>query len=239
MSSQLSRAVHVLLRIRLSLSQIEFASRSRLRAGAQLADMELQDVAQHLMHALTSRQRSAPASSTPEGVVFFRAAEGAPARNSLLKAQAGWHVMDRHGAVMPKDRCPIAEADAFVLFDEAHCRGSDMKLRPDACAVLTLGPHMGREKLVQAAARMRQLEKEQSVILLGTDEACRSIREACQLTDATTIEPHHVMEWVLWNTADAHFQVSPADLLWRLRLLQSEATPSWSARCCSAICART
>lgn len=169
--------------------------------------MELHDVAQHLVDSLTERQRKEPSSATAEGVVFFQAAETIGVR-SLSKAQAGWYVMDMHGGVMPKDRCPIAEADAFVLFDEAHCRGSDMKLRPDACSVLTLGPHMGREKLVQAAARMRQLEKQQSVILLATEEACQSIRETCELACTTEIQPKHVIEWVLCNTAEAHFQVS-------------------------------
>lgn len=194
-------------------------------AGAQLADMELKDVAAFLVDGLTERQRSHPGAAAANSVVFFQsagttAASGGP---SEARAQAGWYVMDMHRRVMRKDRCPVAEADAFVLFDEAHCRGSDMKLRPDACAVLTLGPDMGREKLVQSAARMRQLEKRQTVALLGTAEVCRSIRETCGLRATTGIQPKDVVEWVLWNTAEGNAQVRPAaepvggDLPWICR----------------------
>lgn len=173
--------------------------------------MELQDVAQHLVNALTEQQRRAPQSVTAVGVVFFQSAgKAADANRPHSTTQAGWFVMDMRGRVMPKDRCPIVEADAFVLFDEAHCRGSDMKLRPDATAVLTLGPHMGRDKLMQAAARMRQLEKQQTVMLLGTDEACRSIRETCGVPVADSIQPKDVVEWVMWNTAEANVKVRGA-----------------------------
>eukprot|EP00892_Ulva_mutabilis_P010228 jgi/Ulvmu1/7578/UM038_0001.1 len=193
---------------RVSMQVLQFAidqgANAIIDAGAQLADMELRDVAQHAVAALTARQRASPDAVTASGVVFFQTAGAACGLAAGSRTQAGWYVMDLHGRVMAKDRCPIAEADAFVLFDEAHCRGSDMKLRPDACAVLTLGPDMGREKLVQAAARLRQLEKGQAVVLLGTDEVCRSIRETCEIPDTASIRPKGVIEWVLWNTAEAN-----------------------------------
>jgi hypothetical protein len=45
-----------------------------------------------------------------------------------------------------------------------------MKLKADAKALLTLGPGMCRDKLMQAAMRMRQLEKGQSIMLVATSE---------------------------------------------------------------------
>ena len=40
---------------------------------------------------------------------------------------------------------------ALTLFDEARCRGADLKLRPDAVGLLTLGPATCKDKLMQAA----------------------------------------------------------------------------------------
>lgn len=48
-----------------------------------------------------------------------------------------------------------------------------MKLKPDAKAILTLGPRMGRDKLMQAAVRMRQLEYGQTLTLVPNSEVCR------------------------------------------------------------------
>jgi hypothetical protein len=44
---------------------------------------------------------------------------------------------------------PIKEKDAFIYFDESHCRGSDMKLKSNAVALLTLGRKMCKDKLMQ------------------------------------------------------------------------------------------
>jgi hypothetical protein len=45
-----------------------------------------------------------------------------------------------------------------------------MKLKAHAKALLTLGPGMCRDKLMQAAMRMRQLEQRQSLVLVATSE---------------------------------------------------------------------
>lgn len=46
---------------------------------------------------------------------------------------------------------------ALTLFDEARCRGADLQLRADAVGLLTLGPATCKDKLMQAAGRMRKL----------------------------------------------------------------------------------
>jgi hypothetical protein len=48
-----------------------------------------------------------------------------------------------------------------------------MKLKEDAKALLTLGPAMCRAKLMQAAMRMRQLEQNQSLVLVAPTEVSR------------------------------------------------------------------
>jgi hypothetical protein len=49
----------------------------------------------------------------------------------------------------------ILEEDTFVIFNDARSRGSDMRLDPEAVAVVTLGPKLTTDKLMQGAGRMR------------------------------------------------------------------------------------
>lgn len=82
-----------------------------------------------------------------------------------------------------------------------------MKLKADAKAILTLGPNMGRDKFMQAAARLRQLAKSQSLVLAAPGDICTSIEEVCGLAPRADIQPQHVLKWVLWNTARANARV--------------------------------
>lgn len=72
---------------------------------------------------------------------------------------------------------PIRERDAFVIFDEAHCRGVDMKMR-DGRAVLTLGPDMCKDVMMQAAGRMRKLDRPEGhrLLLVATPQVDNAIR---------------------------------------------------------------
>jgi hypothetical protein len=79
------------------------------------------------------------------------------------------------------------ESECFVYFDESRCRGSDMKLKSSAVALVTLEPKMTKDKFLQGCARMRKLRmKGQSLILAGTSEV---------LSGNSTTE--HVLERIL------------------------------------------
>lgn len=94
-----------------------------------------------------------------------------------------------------------------------------MKLKANAKAILTLGPNMGRDKFMQAAARLRQLSKGQSLVLAVPGDICTSIKETCGLLQHTEIQTQHVLEWVLWNTSRANARVC-VPLLWIQMSLQ-------------------
>lgn len=70
--------------------------------------------------------------------------------------------------------CPLKKssfhaAECFVYFDESRCRGSDLQLKPDACALVTLEPDLTKDKFLQGVARMRKLGADgQSILLCGT-----------------------------------------------------------------------
>ena len=108
-----------------------------------------------------------------------------------------WWVRDGLGREWPKHASPIHEQDSFVYFDESRCRGTDMKLKLNAEAVLTLGPKMCKDKLMQAAGRMRQLESGQKLLIIAPDDVISKIR---LINNSVEIKPGHILRWVLSNT---------------------------------------
>jgi hypothetical protein len=55
-----------------------------------------------------------------------------------------------------------------VIFDEARTRGADLKMAEDVTAALSLGPQMTKDKLMQAAGRLRKIGRNQKMIILAT-----------------------------------------------------------------------
>ncbi|KAI9329926.1 hypothetical protein DFJ73DRAFT_901188 [Zopfochytrium polystomum] len=98
-----------------------------------------------------------------------------------------------------KELSSIPERDTFVIFDDARTRGADMKLPHDAVAVLTLGPAMVKDKLMQGAGRMRMLGTGQKLILCGTSEVTSTLRSQSDRVFPTVEE---VLKWVIRNTAE-------------------------------------
>ncbi|KAG3026700.1 hypothetical protein PC121_g3879 [Phytophthora cactorum] len=94
----------------------------------------------------------------------------------------------------------MLEKETFVIFDEARSRGSDMKLLPDAAAVLTLGPKLTKDKLMQGAGRMRQLGCNQSLWITSFDEVAQSILQISSLRELSSVSPIDVLNWVMDNT---------------------------------------
>ena len=113
---------------------------------------------------------------------------------------SGWRVIDHLGRSWLKHSSPIHERDAFVYFDESRCRGADMKLLTNSRAVLTLGPNMCKDKLMQAAGRMRQLEQGQKVVMIALDDVTAKICDFNSVGNPMEITPVHVLKWVLHNT---------------------------------------
>jgi hypothetical protein len=93
------------------------------------------------------------------GVVYF---------STLLNTWIVYEIENRRHTELLTS--PLVEAQCFVYFDESRCRGSEMKLQNDACALVTLEPKMTKDKFLQGCARMRKLDRGQSLILAGTSE---------------------------------------------------------------------
>ncbi|KAM6508481.1 hypothetical protein FALCPG4_018328 [Fusarium falciforme] len=115
-------------------------------------------------------------------------------------------VLDRSGKVEELQTSPFADQldQCLVFLDEAHTRGTDLRLPANYQAAVTLGASLTKDRLVQACMRMRKLGKGQTVVfcipreieqkillLLGqepsgshsitvSDVLCWAITETCQ-----------------------------------------------------------
>ncbi|TDH71197.1 hypothetical protein CCR75_002704 [Bremia lactucae] len=112
-----------------------------------------------------------------------------------------WMIAEKARRIeMPLKESSMLEKDTFVIFDEARSRGSDMKLLTDAVAVLTLGPKLTKDKMMQGAGRMRQLGCNQSLYIASFDEVAQSIFQFSGHQSSALVSPADVLNWVIDNT---------------------------------------
>ncbi|KAG2492072.1 hypothetical protein HYH03_009568 [Edaphochlamys debaryana] len=126
------------------------------------------------------------------------------------EGQRSWVVEDRQGRRAPRHASPIPEADTFVLFDDARCRGADLKLRLGAVGLLTLGPGSTKDKVMQAAGRLRQLGRGQKLWLAAAPDVAAKIRSGSGAAAVAALDARPcrsaaeaVLRWVMANTVDA------------------------------------
>ncbi len=149
-------------------------------AGALLAGVSGSAAAEHVIHHLLLDVKH-----HLKGVVYFENNE--------------WHVQNLHGRTWNFAASPIREDEAFVIFDERHCRGADMLLKQTAKAVLTLGPNMSKDKFMQAAGRLRQLGRGQSIVLVAQHDVHMDIISA-HTGNISAIATSSVLRWVMANS---------------------------------------
>ena len=164
-------------------------SSALIDAGASMAGLNNAEVAERILNL----QKMLPddAAAPLQGVVFFE-----PKFDT-------WYVLARNGGLTPLGSSPIHERDSFVYFDESRCRGADMKMKPTAQATLTIGPGMCKDKVMQAAGRMRKLALQQRLVLIVPAELVSKIHRANAIRPTNTTSPLtalHVMNWVMHNT---------------------------------------
>ncbi|EEY58354.1 uncharacterized protein PITG_01010 [Phytophthora infestans T30-4] len=112
-----------------------------------------------------------------------------------------WMIAEKsRRVVMPLKKASMLESETFVIFDEARSRGSDMKLPSNASAVLTLGPKLTKDKLMQGAGRMRQLGCNQTLWIASFDEVAQSLLQSSKEREITHLTAIDVLNWVMDNT---------------------------------------
>ncbi|POM75680.1 LOW QUALITY PROTEIN: Hypothetical protein PHPALM_7182 [Phytophthora palmivora] len=112
-----------------------------------------------------------------------------------------WMIAEKTRRIkVPLKKASMLEKETFVIFDEARSRGSDMKLLPNAAAVLTLGPKLTKDKLMQGAGRMRQLGCNQTLWIASFDEVAQSVLQTSEHSEESALTTLDVLNWVMDNT---------------------------------------
>ncbi|GLC35571.1 thioredoxin-disulfide reductase [Pleodorina starrii] len=170
-----------------------------LDCGALLAGASNRHAAEYLRQQLASRGDT---TARFQGVTYFD------------EAERSWVVCDLRGRRLPRHASPIAERDTFVIYDDARCRGADLQLRQSAVGLLTLGPGACKDKVMQAAGRLRQLGRGQRLHFTAavdvTDKILR-LRAAAAVSSSLSSSsssssapsPVDVLRWVMSNTVEA------------------------------------
>ena len=64
----------------------------------------------------------------------------------------------------------IPDHETFVIFDEYRTRGADMKMNANITGVISLGPNLTKDNLMQAAGRLRKIGRNQKIVFILTTE---------------------------------------------------------------------
>ncbi|KAH6230109.1 hypothetical protein HBI42_037710 [Parastagonospora nodorum] len=125
-------------------------------------------------------------------------------------------VLDRTGRVESFLTSPFAkQLDVCVVYlDEAHTRGTDLRLPLDYRACLTLGRGLSKDKLIQGCMRMRQLGKGQSVNFLVPEEVATKISE---ITKKDFDEEITIPDILVWSISETWADLRKSMALWAVQ----------------------
>ncbi|KAF9772556.1 hypothetical protein IL306_009726, partial [Fusarium sp. DS 682] len=120
-------------------------------------------------------------------------------------------VLTKEGRRTPLLASPFADdlTNCLVYLDEAHTRGTDLRLPPKAHGALTLRLGQTKDHTVQAAMRLRQLGTTQVVSFFIPPEVHQSIADLQNKTIHEQIDSADVIQWLLDNTCDQIEQLQP------------------------------
>ncbi|CAK7226304.1 hypothetical protein SBRCBS47491_006184 [Sporothrix bragantina] len=168
-----------------------------LDVGAQVLELSNLQAAQRWLEktALVDRNQTA------EAVVFFN-------YDDMLS------VVDRSGRVEPLQTSPyVKHLDACLVFlDEAHTRGTDLRLPTNYRAAVTLGADLTKDRLIQACMRMRKLGQGQSVVFCVPGEIQDKIRAVRGVSPGDITVPD-VLAWSIHETQQELHKYMP---LWAM-----------------------
>ncbi|KAL8419176.1 hypothetical protein RB594_002398 [Gaeumannomyces avenae] len=167
---------------------VDYRIRILIDAGAQILEMSNETVARR----------------------WLELTEDAPAALYFDESNKPW-MISRIGTKTPLLASAYADdlSQCLVYLDEAHTRGTDLKLPPMAKGALTLGLGQSKDKTVQAAMRLRQLGQTQAVVWFAPPEVHSSILDLQKKPAGSTLDSSDVIRWLLSNTCDGLEQLQP------------------------------
>ncbi|KAK3367194.1 hypothetical protein B0T24DRAFT_581750 [Lasiosphaeria ovina] len=134
-------------------------------------------------------------------------------------------VLTRNSNVAPFLTSPFASNTdrCLVFLDQAHTRGTDLKLPANYRAAVTLGPGVTKDTLVQACMRMRQLGQGQSVCFIVSPEMQKRIRTVCHIEQGQPLSVSDVLGWAISGAWDETARSVPLWATQGVRHLRQEA----------------
>ncbi|KAI2469049.1 hypothetical protein F4781DRAFT_395603 [Annulohypoxylon bovei var. microspora] len=125
-------------------------------------------------------------------------------------------VLDRKGHSEPLQASPFAtQLDVCLVFlDEAHTRGTDLKLPRDYRAAVTLGANLTKDRLVQACMRMRMLGEGQSVVFCVPEEIQAKIRARGSSSGLPADKEITVLDILAWTIGETWQDIHRSMGLW-------------------------
>ncbi|KAH9013669.1 hypothetical protein EDB84DRAFT_1671224 [Lactarius hengduanensis] len=146
-----------------------------LDVGAQMLELQNEELVQHWL-SLTPHISAA---------IFFNESDHLT-------------VLTQDGTVEPLTTSPFnRQLDKCIVYlDDAHTRGTDLKLPRGTRAAVTLGPKVTKDRLLQGCMRMRQLGKGQSVMFFAPGEVdqVRSPKMGIRVID--------ILRWAMHETCE-------------------------------------
>ncbi|KAE8149344.1 hypothetical protein BDV25DRAFT_156541 [Aspergillus avenaceus] len=138
-------------------------------------------------------------------------------------------VQYQNGKIAPLVATPFADnmENCLVYLDEAHTRGTDLKLPVEARGALTLALNQSKDHTVQAAMRLRQLGTTQSVSFVAPLEVHQSILDVRQKSIKDRVDSSDVITWLLHQTCTNNRELQSlyfaqgADFCYRMQAVES------------------
>ncbi|KAL2280678.1 hypothetical protein FJTKL_12386 [Diaporthe vaccinii] len=158
-----------------------------LDVGAQVTDLTNRQVAETWLEVTQQH------SQAPQAVIFFD-------EEDVIS------VLDRSGHSEPFQTSHFAQQTdkCLVFLDEAHTRGTDLKLPQNYRAAVTLGAKLTKDRLLQACMRMRKLGHGQKIIFCVPDEIEHKIMRmkegSSQAGSGVTVSD--ILKWAISETMD-------------------------------------
>ncbi|KAH7922509.1 hypothetical protein BV22DRAFT_1131369 [Leucogyrophana mollusca] len=111
-------------------------------------------------------------------------------------------VLSQDGSVEPFVSSQFAYrlGQCLLYLDDAHTRGTDVKLPLGSRAAVTLGPKVTKDRLAQGCMRMRKLGHGHSVMFFAPLEVDRAIRLAASKSDLQRVESIDILRWTMLET---------------------------------------
>ncbi|KDR74247.1 hypothetical protein GALMADRAFT_141321 [Galerina marginata CBS 339.88] len=111
-------------------------------------------------------------------------------------------VLTRDEMVEPLHSSPFLQQlhHCVIYLDDAHTRGTDLKLPRNFRAAVTLGPKVTKDRLVQGCMRMRKLGHGQCIVFCAPPEIDRRIRDDQGIGSSCPVKSIHVLSWAMSQT---------------------------------------